>query len=311
MRTLIIIQKNNIGNVLNGLINASKFITNYCDVLVVGNELNVIASDISKYSNVDKIMLIDNNKLENILVENISKQISNIVKVYTHVLINADSFGKNLLPRVAGCLKFGQISEVVKIISPNIFQKFIYAGNVLVDIESYEDIKLLTVRSNCFSENLLQMEETSKLDKLVYMEYDETQICDKITYISNNIINKSQDLSSARVIVSGGKSLITKDNFENLIIKLANKYNAGIGATRSAVEAGFISNDYQIGQTGKVVNPDVYIAFGISGAVQHIAGMKGAKKVLAINNDPQAPIFEYADFGYVGDLFDVIAELLK
>ena len=311
MRTLIIIQKNNFGNVLSGLIDASSFITKNCDVLIIGNQLTNIGSEIANYNIVSKVILIDNNKLENILVENIYKQISVIVKTYTHILINADSFGKNLLPRVAGFLQIGQISDVTKILSPNIFQKFIYAGNVLVDVESYEDIKLLTVRNNCFNGVLLQEQSISNNNKLIYIDYDETQVCDKISYISNNIINKTRDLSDAKIIISGGRSLVTKDNFENLIVKLANKYNAAIGATRAAVEAGFISNDCQVGQTGKIINPDVYIAFGVSGAVQHIAGMKGSKKVLAINNDPQAPIFEYADFGYIGDLFDVIPELLK
>lgn len=311
MRTLIIIQKHNINNVLLGLISASTFINKNCDVLIIGNQLTNIASEIVTYSNINKIILMDNPKLENILVENIYKQLGHIIKAYSHVLMNADSFGKNLLPRIAGLLQIGQVSEVTKIISPNIFQKFIYAGNVLVDVESYEDIKLLTIRSNCFSSSLLQEQLANNTDKLTYIDYDKTQICDKISYVSNNIVNKTKDLSDAKIIVSGGRSLVTKDNFDNLIIKLANKYNAAIGATRAAVEAGLISNDYQIGQTGKIVNPDVYISFGVSGAVQHIAGMKGAKKVVAINNDPQAPIFEYADFGYIGDLFDVIPELLK
>jgi electron transfer flavoprotein alpha subunit len=316
MKTLIIIQnQEGIINIISRLIVASCQINNNCDVLLIGYQLkDDIIHEITKYVNVNKVLVVDNNILENIVVENISRQISNIVRQYTHVLINADSFGKNLLPRIAGQLQISQVSEVVNIISPNIFERFIYAGNILVQLESYEDIKLLTVRSNLFGghryDKLLIADKIDKT-KLHYIDYDKTQICDKIKFISNNIIKNTQDLTSAKIIISGGRSLLSKENFDNLIIKLADKYNAAVGATRSAVEAGFISNDHQVGQTGKIVHPNLYISFGVSGAIQHIAGMKGAKKVISINNDPQAPIFEYSDFGFIGDLFDVIPQLLK
>jgi electron transfer flavoprotein alpha subunit len=313
MRTLIIIEKNNnIKNILPSLITASNAINSSCDVLIFGNQIHDIALDITKYKSINKVLMIDSQFLEHILVENISKQIANIVQSYTHVLIEANSLGKNLLPRVAGILQLSQISDVVKIISPNIFEKFIYAGNVMIGVESYENIKLLTIRSNNFdSDDQLSIDEIANTDKLIQINYDESQICDKINFITSNIVVKDHELTNAKIIVSGGRSLLSKENFDNLIVNLANKYHGAIGATRAAVEAGFISNDHQVGQTGKIVSPSVYIAFGVSGAVQHLAGMKGAKKVIAINNDPQAPIFEYADFGYIGDLFDVIPELLK
>lgn len=276
-----------------------------CDVLVVGYNLSKASADIAKYSRVKKVIQLDNPALENILAENIAPQIAELVKSYTHVLVSADSFGKNILPRVAGILELGQISEIVAVISPNIFKKFIYAGNVLIEVESLEDIKLLSVRANNFN---LDNEQASASAPIESLEYN-GKISDKIKFLKRDVVDKSVDLGSAKVVVSGGISLGSKDDFDNHIRGLATKLNAAVGASRAAVEAGFAPNDCQVGQTGTVVAPELYLAVGISGAVQHIAGMKDSKTVIAINTDATAPIFEHADYGIIGDLFELVPQL--
>ncbi len=277
------------------------------DVLVIGYELNNIVADIAKYQVVNKVLVIDNPALDHILAENIAHQIAKIVGNYTHVLINADSFGKNLLPRIAGILELGQISEIVSVVSPNIFKKFTYAGNILSEIESFEDIKLLTVRSNNFEQDEILANQSCEI---VHLEYT-NPVSSKIKFISRNVEDKLVNLDSAKIVVTGGISLESKENFDNIIRQLANKLNAAVGASRAAVEAGFAPNDCQVGQTGTTVAPDVYFAIGISGAVQHIAGMKDSKTVIAINTDSTAPIFEYADYGLIGDLFDIVPKLIQ
>ncbi len=239
--------------------------------------------------------------------------IAQYAKEYTHVLMAADSNGKDILPRVAGILDIAQFSEVIKICSPNIFKRPIYAGNIIAEVESFDDIKLLTIRPIAFTSAKISSVEQVSVIKIL----DSIAVSDKITKLSVSYSENTESGSSsgglalAKRIVSGGKSLGSKDDFDKLIRGLAKKINAAVGASRDAVEAGFISNDSQVGQTGKVVAPNLYVAVGISGAVQHIAGMKDSKKVLAINIDPSAQIFEYSDYGFEGDLFEVIPQLIE
>lgn len=277
------------------------------DVLILGHGIDSITTEIANYKTVNKVLKIDNPNLEHVFAENIATQLAEIVKNYTHVLVNADSFGKNLLPRIAGILELGQISEIIDVVSPNIFKKFTYAGNVLAEIESYEDIKLLTVRGNNFDQEETTQDTPAEIINIEYTN----PINDKIKFISRNVTDKSVDLGSAKTVVTGGISLGSQENFDNIIRTLASKLNAAVGASRAAVEAGFAPNDCQVGQTGTTVAPDVYLAIGISGAVQHIAGMKDSKTVIAINTDESAPIFEYSDYGLVGDLFDIVPQLTQ
>lgn len=291
------------------------------DVLIIGYQLNEVCQQIANLKNVNQVLQLDHSSLDNLLVENVAKQIAEIVNNYTHILVNADSFGKNLLPRIAGILELGQISEVVEIISPSIFKKFIYAGNVLVEIESLEKIKLLSIRANNFTAispiNVCinvginaDINAPTSSAPINFLEYT-NPISDKIRFVSKQIEDKSVSLDSAQIVVSGGISLGSAAAFDSHVRALAAKLNAAVGATRAAVEAGIAPNDCQVGQTGVIVAPKLYLAIGISGAVQHIAGMKDSKTVIAINTDSSAPIFEYADYGMVGDLFEIIPQLVN
>ncbi|MCX8514189.1 MAG: electron transfer flavoprotein subunit alpha/FixB family protein [Burkholderiales bacterium] len=311
MKILIITNqvKNSLNSSFNNLLSCVQNIgNNYttCDVVVVGHDLNSLCTKISTYKRVAQVLAIDSPVLANLLVENIATQLAAIVRNYTHVLINADSFGKNLLPRIAGILELSQISEVIKIISPNIFQRYIYAGNIIQEIESFADVKLLTIRASSFIPDL---ELRTEAAPIIALEYN-NPISSKVKYIKSNLTDNSINLSNAKIVVSGGIALESKENFNNLIRPLAAKLNAAVGATRAAVEAEFTSNDTQIGQTGSTVAPQLYLAIGISGAVQHIAGMKDSTSVIAINIDANAHIFEYADYGIVADLFDIVPQLI-
>lgn len=310
MKTLIITTSANNKlnpNVANVLSAANKINANICDVIIIGNNLSDIATQIAKYSIVNNVFILQDTKLDKILAENISEQLANIIKNYTHVLVAADAFGKNLLPRIAGILDIGQISEIVDVVSPNIFKRFMYAGNVQVEIESFEDIKLLTVRTINFPSFESGQTVTANISEISFINPTNQNV----QVINENIIDKSVDLGSAKVVVSGGRSLGSKDAFDEYIRILAGKLHAAVGATRAAVDAGFAPNDCQVGQTGKIVAPQVYLAIGVSGAVQHIAGMKDSQTVIAINTDQTAPIFEHADYGLIADLFETVPQIVS
>ena len=299
----------NLLNVVNILCSTSNECES-CDVLAVGYNISNLATGIIKHVLVDKCIVIDDKPLENIIVDNIAPQISAIIKNYTHVLISHDDLGRNLAPRIAGILNIGLLSEVIDIISPNIYKRYAYAGNVLMELECLEDVKLLTIRTANFDTYMKNKDiNQTHTQNIVNIPYNHANISSNIKYLSTECHHADTDLATANIIVSGGKSLLTKENFDNLIGGLANVLNAGVGATRDAVEFGIINNDAQIGQTGKIVSPHIYLGFGISGAMQHIAGMKNSKYVFAVNTDKNAPIFEYADYGLVADLFDIIPKL--
>ncbi|MCC2645666.1 MAG: electron transfer flavoprotein subunit alpha, partial [Burkholderiales bacterium] len=257
------------------LIDAANKISDYCDVLILGHNLTIAANEAANLG-INNVLILDSPILNKPLAENIAIQLAEIAGGYTHILCAADSFGKNLMPRIAGVLEIGQISEIVKVVSPNVFKKFIYAGNVLIEVESLEDIKLLTVRTSNFNSKTQPNAHVAKITAINYSN----PIHANIKWQSENIIDKSVDLSMAKIVVSGGRSLGSKEDFDKHIRSLANKLNAAVGATRAAVEAGFAPNDCQVGQTGKVVAPQIYLAIGVSGAVQHIAGMKDSKIVI-------------------------------
>ena len=312
MKVLIIsnIVNNSIPSSLYNLLGAANELMSHnnasCDVIFIGDNISDIIDEVAYLKIINNIIIIDDKNLNNLIAENIAMQLSTIVKEYTHVIMNADALGKNLLPRIAGILDIGQISDVVKILSSNTFCRYMYAGNILVEIQSFYSIQFLTIRANKFN---FYNEVTQTKVNIKFLCY-QNPINNNISFVNITVHNDEIKLNNAKVIVSGGVSLESKLNFDKLIRTLAKKLNAAVGATRTAVEAGYVSNDAQVGQTGIVVSPNTYIAIGISGAVQHIAGIKDSKTIIAINKDANAPIFEHSNYAFVGDLFEVIPYLI-
>ncbi len=274
-------------------------------VLVAGSSCKGVADEAAKISGVNKVLHCDDAAYANFMAENLANLVADIGKNYSHILAPSNTFGKNFLPRVAAMLDVAQITDVIEIISQDTFKRPIYAGNAIATVQSSDKIKIMTIRTTAFAKATASggtsVENTnskgdSGLSKFVKLE---------------GSANKGPDLTSARVVISGGRGMGSKENFK-IIENLAKKINdCAIGASRAAVDAGYISNDYQVGQTGKIVAPELYVAVGISGAIQHLAGMKDSKVIVAINKDENAPIFEVADFGLVADLFVAIPEIEK
>jgi len=247
------------------------------------------------------IGIIENNHT----AENIALEIIKLAPEYTHILAPANTWGKNLLPRIAACLDCSMISDVIEIKSPDIFVRPIYAGNALETIKSLDKIKFLSIRTTVFNQEI----HTKINPKIIKLNIEDN--FGKSKFINYKTTPSTRpELSHAKIIISGGRGLQSAENFK-LLEKLADKLHAAIGASRAAVDAGYVPNDYQVGQTGKIVAPNLYIAIGISGAIQHIAGIKDSKIIVAINKDPDAPIFQIADYGLVGDLFDIIPEIIR
>jgi electron transfer flavoprotein alpha subunit len=286
-------------------ITAASELSGEVDVLVAGNNCKAVAETVSKTQGVTRVLLCDSEVCATQLAENISPIIHQLANDYSHLLSAATTTGKNLMPRLAALLDVAQISDIIGIESEDIFIRPVYAGNVIATVQSIDTKKVITVRSTAFA-------AAASTDTAVPIEMLDAPVDAGLSSFVSEELTKSErpELTAADVVISGGRGLGNKENFK-LIEDLADSLGAAIGASRAAVDAGFVPNDYQVGQTGKIVAPKLYIAVGISGAIQHLAGMKDSQVIVAINKDADAPIFQVTDYGIVGDLFKVIPELIE
>lgn len=284
-------------------IGAAKKLGGDIHVLVTGSGCGMVAEAAAKCEGVSKVLKADNAGLEHQLAESAAPVIAAQAKNYSHVLAPATTFGKNILPRAAALLDFQQISDVISIIDVDTFERPVYAGNAIATVKSSDAVKLMTVRTTNF-------DAVSASGGNASVTEIDAPDDNALSAFAGQTLSKSErpELTAAKIVISGGRGVGSKENFA-IIEKLADKLGAAVGASRAAVDAGFVPNDYQVGQTGKIVAPDLYIAIGISGAIQHLAGMKDSKIIVAINKDGEAPIFQIADYGLVGDLFQIIPEL--
>jgi electron transfer flavoprotein alpha subunit len=307
MTTLVIAEHDNVslkGATLN-TVAAAKAIGGDIHVLVAGGNCGAAAEAAAKVAGVAKVLVADNAVYAHQLAENVSLLVAELGKSYSHILAPATSNGKNILPRAAALLDVAQISEITAVISPDTFQRPIYAGNVIATVQSSDAIKVLTVRTTGF--DAVAAEGGSSAIEAVAS----AQNAGVSTFVAEEIAKSDRpDLTAAKIVISGGRGMQSGDNF-HMLESIADKLGAAVGASRAAVDAGFVPNDMQVGQTGKIVAPDLYIAVGISGAIQHLAGMKDSKVIVAINKDEEAPIFQVADYGLVADLFVALPELEK
>jgi electron transfer flavoprotein alpha subunit len=272
-------------------------------VLVAGSNCGGAAEAASKIAGVTKVLVVDAPHFADGLAENAAEQALALASSYSHILAPATAYGKNILPRVAAKLDVGQISEITKVDSPDTFERPIYAGNAIATVQSTDPVKVITVRTTGFD---AAAHGGSAAVETVSAVADSG----KSSFVSREVAKSDRpELTAAKVIVSGGRGMGSGDNFK-ILEPLADKLGAAMGASRAAVDAGFVPNDWQVGQTGKIVAPQLYIAVGISGAIQHLAGMKDSKTIVAINKDPEAPIFSVADYGIVGDLFELVPQLV-
>ena len=286
-------------------VTAAKEIGGDVVVLVAGAGCAAVAEDAAKVDGVSKVLLADNALYANQLAENIGLLVAEIGKDYSHILASTTSNGKSFLPRVAALLDVAQISDIIKVESEDTFARPIYAGNAIATVQSSDAIKVITVRGTGF--DAAAAEGGSAAVEAVDIAKDAA-----VSSFVNEEVVKSErpELTAASVIISGGRGMQNGDNFK-ILEAVADKLGAAVGASRAAVDAGYVPNDMQVGQTGKIVAPDLYIAVGISGAIQHLAGMKDSKVIVAINKDAEAPIFQVADYGLVGDLFEAVPALEK
>jgi electron transfer flavoprotein alpha subunit len=273
------------------------------DILVAGEGCKPVAEEAAKLEGVRKVLLADAPNLGHHLAEETAATIVPLMENYNVLLAPASTTGKNVLPRVAALLDVGQISDIIEVKSPDTFVRPIYAGNALETVQTSDKTIVGTVRTTAFAATgeggSAEIETVTPADAVGLSSFAGADITE----------SERPELTSARVIISGGRGMASGENFEKLIEPVADRLGAAIGASRAAVDSGYMPNDYQVGQTGKVVAPELYIAVGISGAIQHLAGMKDSKVIVAINKDPEAPIFQVADYGLVGDLFTVLPEL--
>jgi electron transfer flavoprotein alpha subunit len=274
-------------------------------VLVAGSGCQAVADAAAKVQGVGKVLLADAPHYKDELAENVAPLVTGLAKGYSHVLAPATTFGKNFMPRVAATLDVAQISDIVAVKSEDTFVRPIYAGNAMATVQSKDPIRVVTVRTTGF-------EAVADTGGSAAIEAATPNADAGVSSLVGRELTKSErpELTAARVVVSGGRGMGSAENFK-LLEPLADKLNAAMGASRAAVDAGFVPNDWQVGQTGKIVAPELYIAVGISGAIQHLAGMKDSRVIVAVNKDEEAPIFQVADYGIVGDLFKVLPELVN
>jgi len=274
-------------------------------ILVAGANAGAAATAAAQIAGVAKVLHADSDALAHGLAENMTAQILAIAQNYSHILFPATASGKNIAPRLAAKLDVGQISDITKVESPDTFERPIYAGNAMATVQSADAIKVITVRTTGF-DAASASGGTAQVETIAA-----TTASDKTSFLGSEIArNDRPELTAAKIIVSGGRALGSSEKFNEILTPLADKLGAGIGASRAAVDAGYAPNDWQIGQTGKIVAPQLYIALGISGAIQHLAGMKDSKVIVAINKDAEAPIFSVADYGLEADLFVAVPELV-
>ncbi|GIS32705.1 MAG: electron transfer flavoprotein subunit alpha [Gammaproteobacteria bacterium] len=285
------------------VVTAAQALGSEIDILVAGSDCSSVAESATKIPSINKVLMADSEAYKNCLAENVGSLIGNIGTNYTHILAAATSNGKNCLPRAAALLDVAQISDISAVVSEDTFERPIYAGNCIATVQSSDSIKVITVRTTSFdsSENeggTASVETISENTDLGVSSFVKEEVAE----------SDRPELTSADIVISGGRGMQNGDNF-SLLEGIADKLGAAIGASRAAVDSGFVPNDMQVGQTGKIVAPNLYIAVGISGAIQHLAGMKDSKVIVAINKDEEAPIFQIADYGLVADLFEALPEL--
>jgi electron transfer flavoprotein alpha subunit len=284
-------------------VTAAQAIGGDIDILVVGSDCQGAAEQAANVSGISKVLVADNAAHAHQLAENVAPLIAEVGAAYSHVLATATTTAKNILPRAAALMDVQAISEISAVVSPDTFKRPIYAGNVIATVQSSDAIKVLTVRGTAF--DAAAAEGGSATIEAVASAQDAGKSAFKAEEVAKS---DRPELTAAKIVVSGGRGMGNGDNF-SMIYSVADKLGAGVGASRAAVDAGFVPNDMQVGQTGKIVAPDLYVAVGISGAIQHLAGMKDSKVIVAINKDEEAPIFSVADYGLVADLFTALPEL--
>jgi len=284
-------------------INAASKLDSDIHVLVAGSECNAVAQEASTCEGVTKVLYVDSKEYENFLAENVANLIKNVSNDYSSILAPATTNGKNYMPRVAALLDVAQISDISSVESEDTFQRPIYAGNCIATVQSSDSKKVITVRTTAFDA------ATKGSNNAEILKLEEVNDAGISEFIKEELAKSDRpELTAAEVVISGGRGMQNGDNF-TLLEGIADKLGAAIGASRAAVDSGFVPNDYQVGQTGKIVAPNLYIAVGISGAIQHLAGMKDSKVIVAINKDEDAPIFQVADYGLVADLFTALPEM--
>ena len=306
MTTLLIAEhdKASLKDVTAKALTAAKGLAEPIHVLVAGANSRPAAEAAAKLDGVEKVLVVDDPRYDHMLAEPTAALIASLAEPYDAIVAAATTTGKNVMPRVAALLDVMQVSDIIKIVSSDTFERPIYAGNAIQTVQATDAKKVITVRTAAF-------QPTGEGGQQAPIESANPAADPGLSTFKGEEIAKSErpELTSARIIVSGGRSLGSADAFRQVIEPIADKLGAAIGASRAAVDAGYAPNDWQVGQTGKVVAPDLYIAVGISGAIQHLAGMKDSKVIVAINKDEEAPIFQIADYGLVGDLFKVLPEL--
>jgi len=307
MSILVLAEHNNeiLKEATKKAITAASKIADPVHVLVAGIDCTNAANDAASTEGVEKVLLAENSQYKNMLSEPISELLIDLMSEYDYLVSAATTNGKNILPRVAAKLDISQISEIIGVINGKTFQRPIYAGNAIATVESSTDKNVITIRTTAF-ETAKESKSTAEISSIGIEKNPGLS-----EFVEEKVSGGERpELTSAGTIVSGGRGMQSGDNFK-LLESVADKLGAAVGASRAAVDAGFVPNEYQVGQTGKVVAPELYIAVGISGAIQHLAGMKDSKVIVAINKDDEAPIFEVADYGLVADLFDAVPDLDK
>lgn len=306
MSVLVIAEHDNSelnGATLSALSAAKQIEPRDISVLVVGNGCSAVAEQAARCDGVSNVIVCDNASYEHQFPENTANLVVQIGKSASHILVSATTWGKSFMPRVAALLDVDQISEIISVVDEETFKRPIYAGNAIATVKSSAAVKVITVRATAFDPVFVKDDPATIENSNLVLNNDRARFVDEQLTTSDR-----PDLAAADIVVSGGRGMQNGDNFK-LLYGLADKLGAAVGASRAAVDAGFVSNDLQVGQTGKIVAPKLYLAVGISGAIQHLAGISDSKVIVAINKDEEAPIFQVADYGLVADLFEAIPEL--